>query len=406
MTVVGFILSYSVLRFLRIRHKNPRYIPTQFLKRRWQNWTPKHSYAVVDSSNQALSEASSADGRRGTTGGRETTNASAAVDRNTSIRSVMTLPPYKPAPGEHERVLGREGERGGIDMVVEFPETTEEQEERRDAQMESLYQIRVARRQENAEREDRRRRRREARERGDTATLELLRRERAERDRANSGANGPSDSVSSLAANVLAENEARERERRISSVSYADVGLARHDGTRIRASSESEHPLLESAATPGMGDLPSPGFLRHARGRSGSSALSMATTASDLSQSPHRTRPTSTTETINLGHTRTQSREIDLADQSIHAPDPPQYDNLGWEGVEEAPPYTSPTTSTRAPALPQISTNGAPQLPVLSSLPAIEITTHTPGHSSPATPVTSESSSGGATRPTGSSSSG
>jgi hypothetical protein len=366
---------------------------------------PKHAYAAVDAPSQSLSEAPGREGRRGNPGHRETTNTSAPVDRNTSVRSVMTLPPYKPAPGEHEQVLGREGERGGIDVVVEFPETSEQEEERREAQMDSLYQIRVARRQENSEREDRRRRRREARERGDSATLEVLRRERAERQRANGAGNGPNDSVSSLAANVLAENEARERERRISSVSYAAVGLARHDGTRIRASSESEHPLLDSAGAPGVGDHPSPGFLRHIRGRSGSSALSIATTASDLSQSPHRLRPESTLETINLGHSRTQSREIDLADQSIHTPDPPQYDNLGWEEVEEAPPYTSPI-GTRAPAVQPVSGTGAPQLPVLSSLPAIEITTHTPGHSSPGTPVTSDSSGGGIAGPTGSSSSG
>ena len=72
-------------------------------------------------------------------------------DRNTSVRSVMTLPAYSQAPKETEQVIGREGERAGMDTVVEFPEDPAEEEARREEEMESLYQIRQARRQEVAE---------------------------------------------------------------------------------------------------------------------------------------------------------------------------------------------------------------------------------------------------------------
>ncbi len=62
------------------------------------------------------------------------------VDRNTSVRSVMTLPAYSSAARENERILGREGERGGIDNVIELPETVDEEERVREEEMESLYQ--------------------------------------------------------------------------------------------------------------------------------------------------------------------------------------------------------------------------------------------------------------------------
>ncbi|KAG9599721.1 hypothetical protein KCV04_g19601, partial [Aureobasidium melanogenum] len=108
-----------------------------------------------------------------------TQDPEAAVNRHTSIRSIATLPAYSAVPHENEGVLGREGERAGMDTVVEFPETTEEEEGRREAEMESLWQIRQQRRQEAAEREDRRRRRREARARGDLEALSALRHETA-----------------------------------------------------------------------------------------------------------------------------------------------------------------------------------------------------------------------------------
>jgi hypothetical protein len=91
------------------------------------------------------------------------------VDRNTSVRSVMTLPTYNQAPSHNEQVLGREGE--GMDIVVESLETVNEKEHQHEAEMEALYQVRLARRREDEEREERRRLRREARERGDYVAL-------------------------------------------------------------------------------------------------------------------------------------------------------------------------------------------------------------------------------------------
>lgn len=74
--------------------------------------------------------------------GQDETVAGATVDRNTSVRSVMTLPAYSRSVRENERILAREGERDGIDVVLEAPETEMEEEERREEEMESLYQIR------------------------------------------------------------------------------------------------------------------------------------------------------------------------------------------------------------------------------------------------------------------------
>jgi hypothetical protein len=151
-----------------------------------------------------------------------------AVDRTTSVRSVMTLPAYRPKPTEEEQVLGREGERDGIDVVVET-RTAEEEEALRDEEMEAMYQIRAARRRQNAERDERRRRRQEARENRDVVALRELRevaRERAVRN------------ASELEELRREHDLIREtRQRAVSSVSYADVGIARADGTRIRASS-------------------------------------------------------------------------------------------------------------------------------------------------------------------------
>ncbi|KAJ9627137.1 hypothetical protein H2203_003598 [Taxawa tesnikishii (nom. ined.)] len=103
-------------------------------------------------------------------GGGETTEG--GVDRHTSVRSVMTLPSYSATPRAGEGVLGREGERAGMDTVVEFPETNDQEEARREEEMESLYQIRLRRREEAAERDERRRLRREARERGTMQSLQ------------------------------------------------------------------------------------------------------------------------------------------------------------------------------------------------------------------------------------------
>ena len=324
----------------------------------------------------------------------------------------MTLPAYDPSLRPNERLIAREGERAGVDTVVEFPETVEEEEARREEDMESLYRIRHARRQEINERNERRRQRQEAREQGDWARLEQLRLDAQRRARARADSNTSADSSTTTlpppgsSRELIAEHAARtsSRERRVSSVSYAELGLARHDGSRLRADSvESDHrPLLDSAASiSGNNDVSReaprrtsrfhlPVFGRHHRA---ASAESMATDTSDISteltpQTSSADRNGSTGARSESG-ARTSSGS--RSDPVVHTPSgsepsppmgqPPEYHEGATEdGLDEAPPgYTSPIRGRD---------DGVPRLPsvrVETSLPAIEIVESTPvttsGHS-------------------------
>ena len=311
------------------------------------------------------------------------------VNRNTSIRSIMTLPPYHPTPHPHERLIAREGERAGVDTVIEFPETAEEEEDRREQDMESLYQIRQTRRREINERNERRRERQEAREAGDWARLEQLRLQSEARARARAGSSASAgSSTTSLpiaaanASSMIADHHARTSsgDRRVSSVSYADLGLARHDGSRLRADSvESDHrPLLDSAASMGSDQrnasssrrgslfhLPPHRFRPHARA---ASAESLMTTDSDLADMT----PQSSSEDRSGSGSDPPMRTPSIETNSEPSPpmgEPPEY--------EDAPPYTSPVVG-RGGGVPRL-----PSLRVGEGLPAIEITGSTPG----ATPV-------------------
>ncbi|KAI6843641.1 hypothetical protein KC332_g2373 [Hortaea werneckii] len=409
------IFAYISLRAVRRRHPNPKYIPTAFLKRKWEAWTPRATFTSKAGYSARLQENPSVPTLHLRSARNSVQNVldleraqmqqginenGATVDRHTSVRSVMTLPAYSRSVRENERILAREGERDGVDVVIEAPESEGEEEHRRDEEMENLYQIRVQRRQEIAERDDRRRRRREARARNDQAELRRITQESraAEEAREISGA-----------VAMIAEHHSRSRDQRVSSVSYADLGVARHDGTRIRANSnESDRPLLDSAASMSGGAT---GTIRpwsahdsirpylHQRGRSGSTAGSYI---SDLSQDagggragsgemdlPPFGRAGSDFEVVSMNHSRpsathsrtassrthsplglgTRSRassnaaaatalpprpSIDTADlgesrrippsTSADHPEPPSYEG---EGFEEAPPYTSPIRERR-----------------------------------------------------------
>lgn len=307
----------------------------------------------------------------------------AGVDRNTSVRSVMTLPAYSPAARENERVLAREGERAGIDTVVEFPETADEEEARREGEMSSLYQIRVARRAEAAEREARRQARREARARGDMAALAEI------RQRAEIAAE------ESLSQMLIAEHQGANRDRRVSSVQYGDLGVARHDGTRIRASSfESDHrPLLDSAAsisgnstrsrTRGLTGGSSNTLQTHYRGPSVSSVVSSrasddfdfanaADAGSQRDRSPRRPSnehhsSSEGFEVISLENTRSRSRSASRA--ATPAVPPVAIPHEEAPPYEEPPNYESPV-DTRAPPL--------PILRVPDQVPEIQVTAFTP----------------------------
>jgi hypothetical protein len=297
------------------------------------------------------------------------TNA-AGVDRNTSVRSVMTLPPYSTAPREHERVLAREGERGGMDNVVELPENGDDEERQREEEMESLYQIRLARRVEATDREARRQARREARARGDVQALADIRR------RAEEAADL---SVSQM---LIAEHQARtrSRERHVSSVAYGDLGVARHDGTRLRAnSSESDNrPLLDSAASfSGQSGRPR-GYTgntldsrrdAHSRGLSVTSlATSVDSRASDDFEFADASRSNSHPNGVNSAGFEVVPMHPETSRSGSRVPSPnldiPHEDAPAYE---DPPNYESPI-NTRAPQLPALDLD-------LERLPSIQVTT-------------------------------
>lgn len=354
------------------------------------------------------------------------------LDRHTSIRSVLTLPAYTRSVRDNETVIGREGDRSGIDIVIETPETAEEEEVRRDSEMESLYQIRAERRREAAEMEVSRQRRREARRTGDTATLARLQEENHMRalEREVNGAQA-----------LIQEHASRSRERRVSSVDYASVGVARHDGSRVRASSiESERGLLDSAAS--MGGVRR--ISQHRRDRSASSAVSdteeanagfdfdlppFARRGSDLSllnrgrslfAAVGRSRASSgATATVSSnGYNNAQANNSSLsvetsdvggsrfpdADPPVYERDPsPSYggnldhgntvdshsynhghgDQNHLHDNEEAPPYTSPI-STQTPAFPPTAGSFNPQSTPPPQQPQLQQSDrsnpHAPGH--------------------------
>ncbi|KAL4796745.1 hypothetical protein BDV19DRAFT_377981 [Aspergillus venezuelensis] len=363
--VIAFlVIVYFVLRSLRRMNCRPKYIPGKYLKDRWTRWNVGASYGQVPGSSNRAGETASAQASEEPA---QTTNTNSGVRRDTSIRSIISLPAYSSLPKPTEQVIAREGERGGMDMVVEFPETAEEEEDRREEMMESLYQIRLQRRQEIADREARRRERREARERGDIVRLEQLRVESRARANSRESVNG---NTSTSAATALAEAQSRGRDRRISSVSYADVGYVRHDGSRLRASSRDSdsRPLLnDAAAMSNDGPDRSSGLISvHSRGESYSSANG----GSDgESLAPVRSHATS----FQSLHPTHEPEDGDVGARNIP---PPDYENLDWG---DAPPY-EPSTSQSNPT-------GPPQLRELTPLPTIQIDVVSPVSTESPTPT-------------------
>ncbi|CAG8044480.1 unnamed protein product [Penicillium nalgiovense] len=360
--------TFFLFRYLRQRNYEPKYLPGKYLKRKWKEWSPgSASYGQVP--NQTGQDTS----YRGA-GTAPEMQSTDGIRRDTSIRSIMTLPPYSQSPKPTEQVIAREGERAGMDMVVEYPETAEEQESRREEQMDAMYQIRLQRRQELADRETRRRERREARARGDSARLERLNAEtRARTQRRRAGTNSATD-VSTL----LAEHQSRERDRRISSVSYAELGRVRHDGSRLRADSHNSdihdsdsRPLLQSDAVSSAAPSFEPSSL-DSRGQSIASSIMSephnSTELERLTLAPTTThgssRPTSQTDDGDLG--------------MLNIPPPPDYEHLDWG---DAPAYQSPVTE---------QSEQARQLPPINRLPSIHVNLPSPMTVSPVTPTQSQ----------------
>jgi len=339
-----------MIRTLRARHPTPKYIPTPYLKRLWVEWqvpTYKTQYSATDGDDSTIDTR----GRRSRVSAagvefetalseeqaRLNRRSAATVDRNTSVRSIMTLPAYRHNASEGEQVLGREGERDGIDVVVEMP-TAEAEEAMREDEMEALYHIRLARRRQISEREARRQARREARQRHDVVALEQL------RDRAREASSTNAEEIDDLRNEH--ERIKTNRQRAVSSVSYADLGVARHDGTRIRANStESERVgLLSDAASMALSTRPSSG-LQHRRDRSASSVLSIDTFHSDRPGSRTRSRTDSggNTPRLSQSHTRAgsspeliDSAEADLGDGDLPPQSPPGYDEVSLDEITPA----------------------------------------------------------------------
>lgn len=370
--IVTLILSsYIFLRRLRVQGKSSKFVPTKFLKQRWDNWQPIGKYLSVNSTERGENLANTQTSYRGREEIAAVNAVTAGVNRNTSVRSVMTLPAYSQAPKDTEQVLGREGERAGMDTVVEFPETLEEEDAAREVEMESLYQIRQARRREIAEREERRQERRQARERGDWNRLEELRRE--SRNRNQPAAQSTNQSTGNLTADILiAEHQSRPKERRVSSVAYMDVGQVRHDGTRLRANSaDSEQGgLLDGAAPMGenmhgrttsdatslftLNDQSNNSLARPnlpfvgGRQRSDSGALSISTvssfdipqpTPSGTDEPPHHrggSDPNSASTSAESPAANRFTPEGTESDDNHDIPRPPDYEYLDWG---DAPSY-------------------------------------------------------------------
>lgn len=378
------------------------------MKSRWKRWNPRRTRSNVATRMQIdesvptlyLSRSARDSAQLTEFDHHEVSQRDSTIDRHTSIRSVATLPAYSQNVRDNEQLLGREGERAGIDVVLESAETAEEEEARREEEMSSLYNIRQQRRQEIEEREDRRRRRREARERGDMASVMQIRQESmlSAHERELRGA-----------AAMIAEHQSRSRERRVSSVSYGDLGVARHDGSRVRGGSMSSdrQPLLDSAASISGLSTAAPAVTRdslstHIRGRSTSSLMSgLSGDGESEYEMPPFGRAGSDFEvvTMNQIHSRNGSRTItpvrgrsrassavlrpsvDTLDHRPATHEPPTYEPAGFE---EAPPYVSPATERARgsfSSLPQIQTHsetGAPLLPEISRLPSIRIAEATP----------------------------
>ncbi|KAF2709850.1 hypothetical protein K504DRAFT_534157 [Pleomassaria siparia CBS 279.74] len=343
-------------------------LPSLFSFTKWRKGPRRGDYSTSLQDNNELDR----NGRQESAHSREMSGARTAdpdrrnltsegVDRNTSVRSVMTLPAYSPAARDDERILGREGERGGIDTVLEFPETNEDEEQRREGEMESLYQIRLARRREAIEREERRQARREARLRGDTVALAEIRR------RAEEAAE------ESLSQALIVEHQTVNRDRRVSQVQYGDLGVARHDGTRLRANSaESDNrPLLDSAASisgqSAQSRVHGNNVLHtHYRGLSASSVLSSRASSEFEFSNAVRPRCQDATaddfEVVSLSQARSRSGSTSRGATPMQSIDVPREDAPAYE---DPPNYESPI-NTRAPQLPR--------------LPSIQITPEPPGH--------------------------
>ncbi|UNI23680.1 hypothetical protein JDV02_009486 [Purpureocillium takamizusanense] len=279
-------------------------------------------------------------GRDNDTPAAQSATSGAAVDRNTSVRSVMTLPAYRQTASNNEQVLGREGDRDGVDVIIDLP-TAEEEEALREEEMATIYQIRQTRRQQVAEREELRQQRREARRRNDSGALADI--------RARSRAASNNSQIDELRREVGRIQDTRQRS--VSSVSYGDLGVARHDGTRLRASSnDSERMgLLSDAASIAVSQrsgAPSPSL--HRREQSIGSVVSVESDAPPSVQARSRgaSRPDTPRLSGSNGALAGSSPELVEADLGEEEIPPPEYEDVA---LDETTHLERPTTPLDGP---------------------------------------------------------
>lgn len=313
----------------------------------------------------------------------------------------MTLPPYHISPLPSETLIAREGERGGVDTVIEYPESGDEVEERREEEMQTLFEIREARRREHdarvARREERslallqgnlqrvrqmdaecRARRRSANQTPATSAASIA----PERNHSSTGLETGSHELQPDSALLIAQlqslRDRNSRSRRVSSVSYAELGVARHDGTRIRGDSvDSDHrPLLDSAASIGRGG-------GHSRASSIVSGREPSRSRATLQISQDR-RPSTANSFLSQhdsGYLTPQSTSGDMPLE------PPSYeDDLDVHGGE-APPYQSPIL-TRGPQF-RVAIHGSEEEPVERSMFSTSKTDNNGGSLSQESQITS-----------------
>jgi len=232
----------------------------------------------------------------------------------------MTLPEYRPiAAADRERTIAREGERGGIDVVIEFPETIDEEESRREEHMQTLYEIRLARQLERAA----------TRESEELSAAAAMGRPGSSESSVRLVAPDPPVSAAQL---MTALASITERERRLSKVQYAEIGVARHDGTRVRPSMDSDRPLLDATAPMGNSAASVRSTYAHGRSESG---------VSYTSATPERR---GSEEIIRMGSARPSTDTRRESEPVANGDDPPPFAPGDYDGSEWGPPpdYTSP----------------------------------------------------------------
>ncbi|KAK6347223.1 hypothetical protein TWF696_007296 [Orbilia brochopaga] len=362
--IIGIIilsfLTYVILKSLRLRYKDPKYLPGSWLKKKWQNWDVMGYHATPTG---ATSPAQARINRVARS--RANIEANRALDRQNSVRSVITLPPYREmAEMDLERTIGREGERAGVDTIVVFPETADEEEARREERMQAMYELRLQRRAQRAAREAR-----------NNSSGGSLGNNSANNSTSNMDPNATSVSLTAMdmeaggsgrTASELTAAILNDRTRRLSEVSYADVGYSRHDGSRIRSTSSNRNSASNNTAADSQPLLSDNASNTGQRRRSHSGSMfSLNTNVSDGRGSMDRR---DSTELLTGG---------DIGGQRL----PPSYDGLDWG---DAPPYMSPVSPvSRSDTGASRRTDGEqPQRPVLN-VPLVRVI----GASNPGSPM-------------------